>query len=81
MKQKTEIEIELIETVAYSRRSERFEAYCPNCRLLTEMTTPQIAAVLSRLSQRKIFRMIEANEVHFIENDRILICLKSLNEA
>ena len=31
MKQKTEIEIELSETIVYSNRREKFEAYCRSC--------------------------------------------------
>ena len=33
MTQKTEIEIEMSETVAYSRRGERFESFCPTCKI------------------------------------------------
>jgi len=76
--QKTEIEIELSETVAYSRRAERFETFCPECKLLVEMTTPQVAAILERSTEREIYRLVETGEVHFIETDRVLICLNSL---
>ena len=81
MKQKTEIEIELSETVAYSRRSERFETFCPECKSLVEMSTPQIAAILTRSTERKVYRLVETDEIHFIETDKILICLKSLTET
>jgi len=80
MKQKTEIEIELSETVAYSKRHERFEAFCPQCRSPVEMTTPQIAAILTRSNEREIYRLIETGKVHFVETDRVLICLKSLTD-
>jgi len=78
MKQKTEIEIELIETIAYSKREERFEAFCPQCKTPVEMTTPQVAAILSQLTEREIYRFVETDKVHFVETDRVLICLKSL---
>ena len=81
MREKTEIEIELSETIAYSRRSERFEASCPQCNSPVEMATPQIAAILTRSSEREIYRQIEANEVHFIESDRLLVCMRSLSSA
>ena len=81
MKQTTEIEIELSETVAYSRRSERFETFCPECKLLIEMATPQIAAVLTRTTEREIYRLVETGAVHFVETDRVLICLKSLTQT
>ena len=78
MKQKTEIEIELSETVAYSRRSERFETFCPECKSLVEMSTPQIAAILTGSTEREIYRLVETGEVHFVETDRVLVCLNSL---
>ena len=79
MRRKTEIEIELNETVAYSRRSERFETFCPNCKALVEMATPPIAAVLTHTTEREIYRLVETGSVHFIETDRVLICLNSLS--
>lgn len=78
MKQKTEIEIELNETVAYSRRSERFQAYCAQCESQVEMSTPQIAAILMHATEREIYRMVESNQVHFVETDRVVVCLSSL---
>ena len=77
MNHKKEIEIELNETVAYSRPSERFENYCPGCKSLVEMATPQVAAVLTHTTEREIYRLVETNEVHFVETDRVLICLNS----
>ena len=79
MNQKTEIEIEISETVAYSRRSERFETFCPECKTLVEMSSPQVAAILTRITEREIYRFVETGKVHFVETDRVLICLKSLN--
>ena len=81
MKQKTEIEFELSETVMYSRRGERFETFCPQCKSLVEMSTPQIAAILTRSNEREIYRLVETGKVHFVETDRVLICLKSLTET
>ena len=80
MKQTTEIEIELSETVAYSRRSERFETFCPECKSLVEMSSPQVAAILTRTTEREIYRLVETGKVHFVETDRVLVCLKSLTE-
>ena len=78
MKQKTKIEIEVNEVVAYSCRSERFENFCPTCRCMSEMSTPQLAAVLSHTTEREIYRLVEAGDLHFVETDRVLICLNSL---
>ncbi len=78
MTEKTRIEIEVNETVAYSRSSERFENYCPDCRRMAEMATPQVGAVLGHLTEREIYRLVESGSIHFVETDRVLICLNSL---
>lgn len=78
MMQKTEIEIEMNETVAYSRREERFEYFCPTCKSMSEMATPQIAAVLTHTTEREIYKLVEGGDIHFVETDRVLVCLSSL---
>ncbi len=80
MEHKTEIEIELYETVAYSHRSESFEKFCPACNSMAEMAMPQVAAILTHTTEREIYRLVETSRVHFIETDKVLICLKSLTE-
>ncbi len=81
MKQKTEIEFELSETVAYSKRQDKFEAFCHLCKSLVEMAVPQVAAILTHSNEREIYRLIETGKVHFVETDRVLICVKSLTET
>ena len=81
MKQKMQIEIELSETIVYTRGSERFETFCPECKSLVEMSTPQIAAILNHSTEREIYCLVETEKVHFVETDRVLICLKSLTET
>lgn len=76
--QKTDIEIEVNETVAYSRRSERFENYCPTCQRMSEMATPQVASILSHTTEREIYKLVETGDVHFVETDRVLVCLNSI---
>ena len=79
MQQKTEIEIEVNETIIYNRSGERVETFCPECKSQVEMSTPQVAAILSRFTEREIYRLVETGKVHFVETDRVLICLNSLN--
>jgi hypothetical protein len=78
MTQKTEFEIEVNETVAYSSRTDRFESYCPACKCMSEMATIQIAVVLIHKTEREIYRMVELGTIHFVETDRVLVCLNSL---
>jgi hypothetical protein len=78
MKQKTEIEVELNETVAYTGRGERFEAYCPQCKSLVEMARPQVAAIIANSTEREVYRLIETGTIHFVESGGVSICLRSL---
>ena len=78
MRQKTEIEIEVSETVAYRPRREMREVFCPSCECLTQMATPLLAAVTAELTEREIFRLIEAGKVHFVETDGVFICMRSI---
>ena len=78
MRQKTEIEIELSETVVYNRHDEKFEAYCPQCRSLVEMAAPPVAAILAHSTEREVYRLVETSKIHFVESGGVLVCLTSL---
>jgi hypothetical protein len=56
MKRKTEIEIEVNETLAYSKRSERFQNYCGSCKRMSEMATPHVASILKHTTEREIYK-------------------------
>lgn len=55
-------------------------ADCPFCGEIVAMGTPCTAAALYDLSEREIFRLIEAGSIHFTETTQVLICLKSIRE-
>lgn len=78
MKQKTEITLEVEETIILRQSGNKFKAFCPQCQALVEMITPQITAALTGLGEREIFRLIEAAEIHFVEAERIFVCRDSL---
>lgn len=60
--------------------AEHFEAYCSDCKKMTEMATPKAAGMLTETSEREVFRLIEGKDIHFIESPRILVCLESLRD-
>jgi hypothetical protein len=76
-----QIDIELTETIAYSRRGERFEALCQACDAVAEFATPQIAAIVGKISEREVCRLIVSEAVHLRETHRIFVCLTSLASA
>ena len=78
MKQQAEIIFEKEETVLLRQSEATINEHCPNCEMFTIMATPEAVALLSGLSEREIFRLIEAGELHFHEGPKIYVCLKSL---
>jgi hypothetical protein len=74
----TGIVIEIDERIAVKNAEQRFEAYCSECKKMTEMATPKTAGTLTEISEREVFRLIEAKQIHFIENTRVLVCIESL---
>ena len=79
MEKKRKIKIEIDEKI-WLPNLEKFEAFCPECKRLVEMTTPTVAALKLQISERRIFRWIEGRKIHFVETDRILICLESIGK-
>ncbi|HKP69256.1 MAG TPA: hypothetical protein VJV05_08230 [Pyrinomonadaceae bacterium] len=74
------IVVEIDERIAVTNEEQQFEAYCSDCKKMSHMVTPKTAAVLTGISEREVFRLIEGNEVHFIENARVLVCIESLRK-
>ena len=81
MKQKTEITLEVEETIILRQDAKKFMAFCTQCQALVEMITPPIAAALAGLSEREIFRLIEKGRLHFVEAERIFVCQNSLTSG
>ena len=78
MKQKVEIMFEVEETIILRQGEKMFTEFCPQCRAMVEMLTPQSAAALFNLTEREIFRLIESGRLHFVEAERIFVCRNSL---
>ena len=80
MKKNDCVVIEIDERIAVTDSEARFEAYCSECKTMTQMATPKTAGVIAEISEREVFRLIEGKEVHFIENARVLVCIESLRD-
>lgn len=70
--------VEIDERISVTNDEQQFEAYCSDCSKMTQMATPKTAGVLTEISEREVFRLIEGKEIHFIENNRVLVCVESL---
>ena len=78
MEQHREITFETEETVVLREGAQVSIGICAGCGQEVVMATPQSAAFLLGISERHIFRLLEAGRVHFIENGRVLVCLESV---
>ena len=74
MKQKTAITFESEETIVLKHGGKTAIDFCPACQTDVEMISPNELALLAGVSERTIFRLIEAGRIHFIEPDRVLTC-------
>jgi hypothetical protein len=72
------IVIEIDERIAITNEEQQFEAYCSECKKITQMATPKTAGALTEISEREVFRLIEGREIHFNENASLLVCVESL---
>jgi hypothetical protein len=74
----SEIVIDVDERIELTEGGQRFEAYCSGCKAMAEMATPKMASIHCGISEREVFRFIEARLIHFTETDRILVCMESV---
>ena len=78
MKRKAEITFEIEETIILRQAAQISSRFCLQCGALVEMASPQTIADFSNFTEREIFRLVEGGKIHFIEAERILICLNSI---
>ena len=78
MKQRAEIVFEKEETIILRKSSELTESFCPMCKAVVPMATPEAVSLICMVGEREIFRKIEVGEVHFIEGPKVYVCLRSL---
>ena len=80
MKRKLQITLETAETILVHQTRSVQRLYCPICETMVDMVSPHTVAKISGESEREIFKLIEQAAFHFVEADRLLICLNSINE-
>lgn len=81
MVKRTEITIETRRVMVIGRRQILIRAWCEGCLAEVEMITPNEAARLAGVSTRTIYRWIEEERLHFVEEHGAppIICAESLN--
>lgn len=76
---KTEINLQIEESVAIRSHS-LLRVDCPQCRASVRMLPANEAAIIARMSAREIYRLVEEESLHFIEDENglLYICSESL---
>jgi len=64
-------------TIRFADRSVRPSRFCPDCQSDSLFVTVDEAALARQTTSREIFRLVEANQIHFNEtaDGLLLICL------
>ena len=75
MKQKAAVTFEKEETLVIRQSAYLKMEFCPTCNEVVEMFAPEILAQIARSTEREIFRLIEAGQLHFVEARRLYACL------
>ena len=80
MKRRTEIIVETERVVVIPPQTMPAHLWCETCCTQVEMVTPEQAAALIQVTPRVVYRWVEAQLLHFIEeaDGRVLICRNSL---
>ena len=80
MKKKTKLTIETERLLIIRGGSSHRCAKCEACGEVVRLITVDEAAMLAQVGSRAIYRLVEAEKIHFIEtgNELLLICFNSL---
>ena len=74
MEQKAELTFEIEETVVLKQGGFFVTEYCPRCRQIVDMVSPDVLSLVAGGSEREIFRLMEMGKIHFIELGRVVAC-------
>lgn len=80
-KRKTEIDLEIEEAVTIRTR-QSLMAECRQCQTQVRMVPANEAAMTAGLSAREIYRFVEKDQLHFIEDENglLFVCIASLGQ-
>ncbi len=79
-KRRTEIIVETERVIVVPQATAPLHLWCHSCSARVEMVTPEQAARLLQVTPRVVYRWVEAQLLHFLEepDGRVLICRNSL---
>ena len=79
-KRRTEIIVETERVIIVPQQTMPVHLWCHGCCARVGMVTPEQAAALLQMTPRVVYRWVESQLLHFIEepDGRVLICRNSL---
>ena len=82
MKKKATITVETERLLVISRSRQATDHWCHECQTNVKMIGIDLAAAIAGLSERTVFQLAEAGELHFMETieGQTLFCFGSLAE-
>jgi hypothetical protein len=82
MKKKAKITVETERLLVISRSRQAINHWCHECQTNVKMIRIDLAAAIAGLSERTVFQLAEAGELHFVETSegQTLFCFGSLAE-
>ena len=79
MTQRPDITLEFEETVVLKQGGKLVREFCPQCSETVDMLSPDVLSLVSGISEREIFRLVETGTIYFVEAGRIVACLSCLH--
>ena len=78
MTEEPSIVYEFEETVFLKQGGKLITEFCPHCSDTVVLLSPDVLSLVSGITEREIFRLIEKGSIHFVELGRIVGCLSCL---
>ncbi len=74
MTQRPEITFEYEKTVILKQGGKLITEFCPRCRATVDMLSPDVLSLVSSISEREIFQLVEKRLIHFKESNQKVVC-------
>jgi hypothetical protein len=78
MTQRPDITLEFEETVVLKQGGKLLTDFCPRCGETVDLLSPDVLSLVTGISEREIFRLVEDAKIYFVESGRIVACLSCL---
>ncbi len=74
MTHRAEFIFEIEEAVVLKQGGYFVTQYCPRCREVVDMVSPEVLSLVAGVSEREVFRLVETEAIYFAEVSRVVAC-------